>query len=267
MSIINFFGTKIKPLKVRGAGILNPEPTGIINQRISCIRQYDVNLWFYTKGDQVIAFDAGYIDFLHMEQEFAKINLDPSAIKTVFLTHADMDHAGGLSDGRLPLYPNAQIFLHEKEVALWTGQTKRFVFGPISFRNSISRQNDFTTLTDGEIVYLNEIKVEIIHTPGHTPGHSCYLVDDQVLISGDTMAINQNGGYGFFDFYNMDTKTNLESLQKLKKRFKNCPPEIICTGHSGYSQDKENYFAHIDQVATGSKKMPFDKRAPFDVFK
>ena len=48
----------------------------------------------------------------------------------------------------------------------------------------------FDTLSDGDVVPIGETKVRVIHTPGHTPGSICLLVesaDGPVLISGDTL--------------------------------------------------------------------------------
>jgi glyoxylase-like metal-dependent hydrolase (beta-lactamase superfamily II) len=52
------------------------------------------------------------------------------------------------------------------------------------------RQKVFDTLADGAEVALGESKVRVIHTPGHTPGSICFLVQTgggPVLISGDTL--------------------------------------------------------------------------------
>jgi glyoxylase-like metal-dependent hydrolase (beta-lactamase superfamily II) len=48
------------------------------------------------------------------------------------------------------------------------------------------KQHVFDTLADGAEIALGESKVRIIHTPGHTPGSICLLVDG-VLLSGDTL--------------------------------------------------------------------------------
>lgn len=266
MSIIGFFGKVIKPVKLRGAGILNPAPTGLVDGQVACIRQLDVNLWLYRKAGQAIAIDAGHENFPRMAAAFASIGIHPDEVSAVFLTHADLDHAGGLSDGAPDIYPRACVYLHEDEAGLWTGKIKRMVLGPLAFKNSIFRSGGFKTLRDGDILRIGDIEVELIHIPGHTPGHSCYLVDGQVLFTGDCLAINQAGGYCFFKLFNMDTGRNLASLQRLKARFEKQPPRMICTGHSGYTTDQARYFRYIDQVAKGSKRRPFDPDAPRDVF-
>ena len=47
------------------------------------------------------------------------------------------------------------------------------------------------------IFEVEGIKVEAIPVPGHTVGHTVYIVDDKILISGDCLAINETGGYAF----------------------------------------------------------------------
>jgi glyoxylase-like metal-dependent hydrolase (beta-lactamase superfamily II) len=52
------------------------------------------------------------------------------------------------------------------------------------------KEKVFDTLNDGDVIPLGESKVRIIHTPGHTPGSICLLVDSAggpILISGDTL--------------------------------------------------------------------------------
>ncbi len=46
---------------------------------------------------------------------------------------------------------------------------------------------------DGEILYVGKIKLQFIHTPGHTLDGLCIIVDDKALITGDTLFINDCG--------------------------------------------------------------------------
>jgi len=53
-------------------------------------------------------------------------------------------------------------------------------------------------LEDGSIIEVGDIKIKVIHTPGHTPGGACLLVEDEkILFSGDTLMA---GGIGRTDF-------------------------------------------------------------------
>lgn len=265
MSIIDFFGNVIKPMKMRGTGCLNPQETGWVNERIAAVRQLDVNIWIVKCGHTFIAFDSGYVDYPSAKQAVEGLGIDCDSVSHVFLTHGDMDHAGGLVS-KESLFPNAKVLLHRFEVDMLKGIEKRFRFGPIKLKNPIAYGGEFQSLEDGEVVSVEGCQVEAIHMPGHTPGHSCYLIDDEVLVSGDCMAFNQKGGYCFFPLFNMDTQQNLKHLIKLKERLELRLPAMILSGHSGVYVG-EKAFSHIDTPAKGTKRNPFDPTAPEDVFR
>ena len=113
---------------------------------------------------------------------------------------------------------------------------------------------------------IEGIKVQTIHTPGHTVGHTCYLIDDKVLFTGDCLAINENGGYSFFDFFTQYPDMNKNSLLKLKASIALIQPEYVCTGHSGIRKYSDKIFAHINESAQLSRKNPFDDKAPYDAY-
>lgn len=267
MSKINFFAHNIKPRKLEGTGMLNPANTSVISENVRCIRQWDVNIWFYTKNGTTIAFDSGYETFPNLEGEFVKIGVDPKLIKTVLITHADMDHAGGISDKGTRIFPNACVYIHENEEDMLLGKEERFVFGPLKIKNPIVYSGRYCCLKDGETIYIEGIKIQVFHVPGHTPGHASYLVDDKVLITGDSLAINNNGGYAFLDFFNMNSKQLRQSLMEFKNRIKEVDIELVCTGHSGYTRDFKSIFKYIDEHGIGTKRAPFDDRAPQNAFK
>lgn len=63
MKLLYFFDDKLKPITMRGKYYCKPEETGILAEGVSCIREYDVNMWFYTKNGKMIAFDSGHLNF------------------------------------------------------------------------------------------------------------------------------------------------------------------------------------------------------------
>lgn len=52
---------------------------------------------------------------------------------------------------------------------------------------------DIVTHSNGDVVQVGEIPVELIHTPGHTPGSQCFYVDGRYLVSGDTLFLEGCG--------------------------------------------------------------------------
>ena len=89
---------------------------------------------------------------------------------------------------------------------------------------------DLVEHASGDTVMVGEIPIELIHTPGHTPGSQCFLVDNR-LIAGDTLFLE---GCGRTDLPGGDPVKLYESLtQKLAK----VPDEaVLYPGHL-YSQD------------------------------
>jgi len=267
MNLLYFFDKHIKPIKMKGTRICHPSDTGIIDDRMSCIREYDVNIWVYSKGDTVIAFDAGHFNFKDINHQFKKINLNPESVEAVFITHADVDHGGGIDKRGNNIFPHAAVYLGEKEEAYINNKTHRFQRFGIKIKNCVRFQDGYRLLKDKDTVSIGGMKVQALYTPGHTLGHTCYLVDDTVLITGDCLAVNKQGGYSFFDFFTQYPEINKQSLRGLKEYVSDKKIELVCTGHSGYYRKIENVFSHIEETARGSRSHPFDETAPEDVFK
>jgi len=67
---------------------------------------------------------------------------------------------------------------------------------------------------DNDILNLGDAKLKLILTPGHTPGGICIVVDDEAIITGDTIFIDDCGRA---DLPGGDIKQLFESLQKIKQ--------------------------------------------------
>lgn len=265
MNFITIFADTVKPIKLRGTGTFHPHETGKVAEDLFCIRQKDVNFWFYRKNNTVIAIDSGYHTEKNFDSALRSFSIKNEEIQGVFLTHGDVDHMGGLiSEKRFA--PNAVLHLHEKEENMILGKADRFGKFFIKIKNPVHFNGEYRLFSNDETIKVEDITIKTIPCTGHTSGHTCFLVDEKYLFTGDSLAINETGGHCFFDFYNMNTKENIASLTILKKNLEKNPPILICTAHSGVA-DFEKAFAQIHLVAKGSKKIPFDKDAPFDVMK
>ncbi len=76
-------------------------------------------------------------------------------------------------------------------------------------------ETDLAAHRSGDVLTVGEVPITLIHTPGHTPGSQCFLVDDQLLVSGDTLFLD---GCGRTDLPGGDPTQLYESLtQKLAK--------------------------------------------------
>lgn len=115
-------------------------------------------------------------------------------INKIILTHGHLDHVGG-TEG-LADHLNVPIIGPEKEDLFWLeqleAQSQHFGFP------NTSSFTPTAWLQENEIVNVGNIKLKVLHIPGHTPGHIALLDEkSKQVIVGDILF---NGGIGRFDF-------------------------------------------------------------------
>jgi hydroxyacylglutathione hydrolase len=197
-----------------------PAPTIRLDENVSAVRDGDVNMFLYTDGADTIAVDAGY-SAKAVSRELRRLAVDPSSVTHLFLTHTDLDHAGGLA-----LLSHAQIFLSSAEEQMIDGRTARFLG---IYRNArIPRP--YSLLQDGDLVAAGKIRIRAIATPGHTPGSMSFLVDEKVLFSGDTLTLQNGRVDTFYALLTMDIAAQRESIRKLAALQ---GIKLLCTAHTG----------------------------------
>ena len=111
-----------------------------------------------------------------------QIASDDMRLTGVLVTHTHQDHVGGHLFGHdIPGIADllgkaaAKIYVHKAEREFLKG------FG-----------SDLVKVEGGESLDVGRMKITFVHTPGHTPGSQCFLVDGR-LISGDTLFIRSCG--------------------------------------------------------------------------
>ncbi len=126
----------------------------------------------------------------------------------VLATHYHFDHVGGTAmgwevEGIAALLEQVQVPVHVQRAEL-----------PWVTRATGVSQSELTPHDSGDVVSVGEVTVELVHTPGHTPGSQCFLVDAK-LVSGDTLFLQ---GCGRTDLPGGDAEALYESLtQRLAK--------------------------------------------------
>ena len=203
-----------------------PVATGQIAEDLFAVQDGDVNLFVYTNGSDTICIDAGYgSDSIVGDLESA--NIDPDSISHLFLTHTDKDHASGLR-----FFEHSRVYLGSDDEQMIDGSTARVLW----VYHSPRLPGEYTLLSDGDVVQIGSISVKAIATPGHTPGHMAYLIDDHILFTGDALVLQNGVLYPFYRPFNMNPKAARESVGKLA-RFKGI--SMLCTAHTGCAADYE----------------------------
>ena len=113
-------------------------------------------------------------------------------ITKVLLTHGHPDHVNGLDD--ILSTHDIPIFISAHEADFYTPRCK-----------------NLNKVKPNEIITIGNLKVNCLHTPGHSPGCQCFLIGN-TLISGDTLFID---GCGRCDLPGSDVKAMYRSLYEV----------------------------------------------------
>ena len=151
------------------------------------------NVTLVRTGGRNVLLDTGRGGPGQVAANLRAAGVDPAQVDVVAITHFHLDHIGGLvgADGSAT-FPNARILVPEREWAFWTDAGEearasemrrpgfagvRRVFAPYAAR--VERIAAEAEVAPG---------IRAVPTPGHSPGHACYLVQDggqQLMVIGD----------------------------------------------------------------------------------
>jgi hydroxyacylglutathione hydrolase len=135
----------------------------------------------------------------------------------VLATHGHYDHVGAAAEfcgNEMPCY------IHEEDRLALVDST---AWGA-GYPGPAVTPADLRTFLDGEVLELAGFSITVMHTPGHTPGSSCFRLDEQ-LFSGDLVF---RGAIGRYDFPNSSAQDMFASL----RRFLALPDELdVYPGH------------------------------------
>lgn len=251
-------------LLFKGRAIFKPLNTGKIDDKVSCVREWVANIFFYTKGDTTIMIDAGY-NYERLKEKMEWLNIDPSTIKNILITHQDTDHVGALERDSELLFKDAKIYIGEIENRYLTGEVRRRVMHKMYKLPLVKIDNEKVLLKDKDVFYIDGIKIECLLVPGHTWGHMVYLIDDEYLFTGDTIWFGVDGGYSFLSTLAEDNELSLSSLKALQENILKRNAHInVISGHTGWSDDLNFVFAHTDKKCTPFLRHYEDPDAPYD---
>jgi len=166
-------------------------------------------------ADEAVVVDPGWPG----ETERIDAALDGARCTAILITHADIDHIGGVAE--LQRETGAPVYMAEVD----SERAQRI--------NELSPEAGVTfeaftpdVLLDGdERLELGGIEFDTVKVPGHLLGHLAFY-SDGALFSGDVLFA---GSVGRFDRPGGDWETLLDSIRRLAERF---PPEtVVYSGH------------------------------------
>ena len=131
-------------------------------------------------------------------------------VRAILLTHAHDDHVTVVRD--LVTATGATAYLHPDDRPVWDLSQDAEPGGE---------------LHDGDLVAVGDVEIQVLHTPGHSPGACCFHVPELgVVLTGDTLFAGGPGATGrsFSDF-----PTIVESIRHRLLTLP--PPTVVLTGH------------------------------------
>jgi hydroxyacylglutathione hydrolase len=215
-----------------------------ITDTIHCLR---TPLWeMYTAcylitGEEVTLIDSGLPETWEnvIQPYLSRIKRDPEEISLILHTHHDPDHVG--SDQVIRALSGAQVAIHESGAeALERPERERNnylteygkYFTEVDLQNIHNRRlsqqplKADRLLRDREIVDLGSMKLEVIHTPGHTPDSVCfYDRNGRAVFTGDSI----QGGSTICD--DLIVLRDAEAYQSSIGRLMNIDLDLMLTAH------------------------------------
>lgn len=168
-------------------------------------RRTAVNTFLIQAGGKTALMETGCGSFMQASagkqlENLAAAGVKPGDIDAIILTHMHPDHSAGLTDRETGkrIFENAELIVHENEPKHWNDDAA------MARGNEREQALFFQLARDQMAPYMDRMKtfagaggevfagVTAIPRPGHTPGHTTYLIasgDDQLLIWGDVVHI------------------------------------------------------------------------------
>jgi metallo-beta-lactamase class B len=204
------------------------------------------NSWALVGSDGIIVFEAlfDYASPDEVADGMRKLGLDTQKVKYMIMSHAHADHDGGarflqdkMSSGRL-VYGGPDWDAAEQQKDRPGGTPRRDLVG-----------------TDGMTLSVGDTSVQIITTPGHTPGTLSYLF--QIQDNGRPLKVAYVGGTAIpFDGTPEYYDTYLASARKMAKAAHDFGATVLISNHTEF--DNGYYKAHTAADRKPGETNPFD---------
>jgi glyoxylase-like metal-dependent hydrolase (beta-lactamase superfamily II) len=165
----------------------------------------DNNVWIVGDEQECVIIDAPHDAQAIIEQ------VQGRKVLAILLTHAHNDHIGAVREVADAV--QAPIYLHPEDLVLW--------------EQVYPDTTPDKYLSDGDVFTIAGAELRAIHTPGHSPGSTCFLLEEQdTVFTGDTLF---NGGPGATGRSYSDYPTILASI---RERLLTLPAHtVVRTGH------------------------------------
>jgi len=188
---------------------------------------YSANAYLI-KAKKSILIDVGMSARSLLNRFNIKNYITPKDIELIILTHCHYDHTGAIIE--IAEKTGAKIAIHQADAELLKDDYANVAY---FFKAKMPPVEPDILFGGGEKLNIGDCQIEVLHTPGHTPGSIClYIPELKILFSGDT--IFPNGGIGRTDLVGGSSEQLVESIKKIAK----LDIKTLYPGHGEVTSDK-----------------------------
>jgi glyoxylase-like metal-dependent hydrolase (beta-lactamase superfamily II) len=188
----------------------------VIEMNIQAGERLGVNVYLIDGGSEWLLIDIGFLDTTdEILDLIRKMDFSFAACKMIIATHADVDHIQGLTRARDAL--KTKVAAHPKSVDAIESGDEILTYATIKAQNiqmPMPPCKIDQLLHDGDILTVGDVRLEVWHTPGHTPGHLSFKMGG-LLFCGD--AIYKDSSVGVIDAHHgSNIKDFLQTLERIQ---------------------------------------------------
>lgn len=249
-------------------------------------RGFTCDVFLINQGDELWLIDTGTPVMGRAKRIIQQIQhdgLDPSKIKKVFLTHAHGDHMNAVGffdkychptfyvhEADKPYFENGLRCLLDAQIAIATKyhlDAKKILMVPLGLIELASNYslgkmpqlNTETIIYDHQIIKGSRYDLEVIHTPGHMPGHCCFWVKAlKTMFLGDSV----DPDYDHKPCINLAT-SDFDAFVTWAPKLKKYKAEYFCGAHT---KKIHTGIDHNQEQITGmEKQLEFAKRRTIEI--
>ncbi len=197
-------------------------------------------------SEGLVLVDSGLrSDASHLKAQLKGLDLDWQQVRAILLTHAHVDHSGGAE--HLRAETGAKVYAGQGDAAvLRAGGPVEAFFSAFSLPGGeLHATTVDVELKGGESLVFGDVRIQVLATPGHTPGSTCYLMERagvRALFGGDVISMlvgdekspdrisKPLGTYSVYlpPRYRGNAKDYLASLRMLRAL---PAPDVVLPGH------------------------------------
>ncbi|MCC6982461.1 MAG: MBL fold metallo-hydrolase [Bauldia sp.] len=218
-----------------------------IGQNLYWLGSRQHNSWaLVASSGEIIIIDGNYAELTEVEifEGLRKLGLDPADVRYEIYAHAHGDHDGG-SYYTEQTYPHITLVYGEGD---WPSVEARTTPHP-------TRNGPDNVGTDGRVISVGDVSVQLVATPGHTPGTLSFLFEYRDL-SGEPRRVAYSGGTAI-SFTNQDPAyydLYIDSVRKFQQAAADFGADVLMSNHSEF----DNAYMKANTVANRGETSEYD---------